>query len=367
MQDAIPLLRPWLDAAEIEAVAGVLRSGALVQGEKVAEFEARIAARCQRRYAIATANGTAALQLSLTALGIGAADEVICPDLSWPSPAHAIAALGARPLLVDVDADEWNVDARLLPQARRTRCRAAIVIDQFGNPARRREIAAALGDLPIIEDAACALGSRFAEAPCGSFGVISCLSFHPRKILTTGEGGMCLTDDEQLASTLRVLRNHGQAAPGQFVRAAGNHRLTELAAAIGLAQLGKLDEQIEARGVAVALYRQRLEAHLRFQQTPPGAAGNQQTCGALLPPGSSAAQRDGFLQRLRQRGVQASLLSYALHCLPSLSGSVHIAAPGESVAGQAADIAARGFALPLYRGLTAEAQERVIAAVLATL
>ena len=333
----IRLAKPWIGEDEQRAVAAVLESGQLVQGALVERFEQAVAALVGRRHAVAVSSGTAALQLSLKALQVGPGDEVACPALSWPSPAHAIRLAGAKVRFVDVDPGEWNSTAEALREARSGNTKAAIVIDQFGNPARAAEIRDALGSLPIIEDAACALGSRFATGPCGSLGKVSCLSFHPRKILTTGEGGMCLTDDDDIAEKLRVLRNHGQLR-GEFVVAAANARMTEIAAALGLAQLQRMDEIVSRRRELAALYREALGADLELQSTPAGAESNYQTLGALLPPGYD---RDTVREKLKELGVEAGLLSFAVHKLGSFAGS-EISLP------IAEHIAARGLALPLY-------------------
>jgi len=203
----IPLAKPWIGEDEQRAVSAVLQSGQLVQGALVERFEHSVAALTGRRHAVAVSSGTSALQLALRALQIGPGDEVLCPALSWPSPAHAIRVAGAKVRFVDVDQDEWNSSAEALRAARTGNTKAAIVIDQFGNPVRAEQIREALGSLPIIEDAACALGSRFTSGPCGGLGRVSCVSFHPRKILTTGEGGICLTDDDDLAEQLRMTRS----------------------------------------------------------------------------------------------------------------------------------------------------------------
>ena len=229
--DLIRLAKPWIGEDEQRAVAAVLQSGQIAQGALVRRFEHAVAALTGREHGVAVSSGTAALQLALQALGIGEGSEVLCPALTWPSPAHAIALARADVRFVEVDPNEWNSTGEALAAARTTRSRAAIVIDQFGNPARDSEIRALLGDLPLIEDAACALGSRFAHEPCGSLGEIACLSFHPRKIITTGEGGICLTDDLAVANRLRALRDHGRL-DGTFLEAAGNFRMTEVAAAL---------------------------------------------------------------------------------------------------------------------------------------
>jgi dTDP-4-amino-4,6-dideoxygalactose transaminase len=346
----IRLAKPWIGEDEQRAVAAVLESGQLVQGALVERFEHAVAALVGRKHAVAVSSGTAALQLALKVLQIGPGDEVLCPALSWPSPAHAARVAGAKVRFLDIDPAEWNSTAEAFRDARVGDTKVAIVIDQFGNPARAAEIREAVGSLPIIEDAACALGSRFAGGPCGSLGQISCLSFHPRKILTTGEGGMCLTDDEDTADQLRTLRNHGQLR-GQFVVAAGNYRMTEMAAALGLAQLKRLDEVVGRRRELAALYRKVLSPELELQQTPAGAESNYQTFGAILPQGRN---RNAVIEKMSERGVEAGLLSFAIHKLGSFAGS-DVSLP------IAEHVATRGIALPLYPQMRNAEVEQVVA------
>jgi perosamine synthetase len=348
----IPLTVPALGREEVAAAERVLRSGMLVQGREVLAFEAELALRCQRRHAIAVSSGTAALELALRALDVGPGDEVLVPALTWPSPGHAVLAVGASVGLVDVDPDEWN--AHSFPLGPRTR--AVIAIDQFGNPARQRELAAL--SVPLIVDAACSLGSSYDDRPCGSFGAIATVSFHPRKVLTTGEGGACLTDDDALADRLRALRNHGQRAPGVFVCAAGNQRLTELAAAIGSVQLRKLDALVSERQRLAARMRAALPG-LRFQRPPEGGRANQQTLATLVGAAGSGSQaRDRAIERLREGGVQAGALSYALHTLPQF-----VAARAVGSLDVARDLAERGLALPLFPGMSEPQLAQVIARV----
>lgn len=354
----IPLSKPYFDALELDNLAQVLQSGRLVQGPRVEELERRLAALCNRPFAIAVSSGTSALQLALAALEVGPGDEVLCPALSWPSPVHAIALSGATPVLVDVDLQEWNAAPEHYSLKRTTRTKVAIVIDQFGNPARHQEIQAALPGITLLEDAACAIGSGTSHGPCGSFGVIACLSFHPRKVLTTGEGGMCLTHEPELAQKLRVLRNHGQSSPGNFVQASGNFRLNEMAAALGLAQTDKLKTMLEERRQLAQGYQTALP-DLIWQKTPQGAQPNHQTMGALLPQSASSIQRDTLIDKLKHRGVEASRLSYAIHHLPSV---VPFLKTPERLP-NTETIVERGFALPLYNGMTLEAQSQVIQSV----
>ena len=352
----IRLAKPWIGEDERRAVAAVLESGELVQGALVERFEQAVAALLGRQHAVAVSSGTSALQLALKAVQVGPGDEALCPTLSWPSPAHAIRVAGAKVRFVDVDQGEWNSTAEALREARNGGTKVAIVIDQFGNPARAQAIREALGSLPIIEDAACALGSRFASGPCGSLGVVSCLSFHPRKILTTGEGGMCLTDDDAIADKLRTLRNHGQLG-GEFVVAAGNSRMTEIAAALGLTQLQRLDEILGRRRELAALYANALDGALDIQSTPDGAESNYQTFGAILPQGFA---RKSVCEKLHDRGVEAGVLSFAIHKLGSFAGS-------DASLPIAEHVATRGIALPLYPQMRNADVEEVVGALLGVL
>jgi perosamine synthetase len=357
----IPLTRPLLGPPEHAAVARVLDSGMLVQGAQVAAFEAAVAAQTGRRHAVAVSSGTGALSLALAALDVGPGDEVLCPDLSWPSPAHAILARGAEPALVDVDVRQWNATPEALASARGERTRAAILIDQFGNPSRAAQAARLLQGLPLIVDAACSLGSRIDGAPCGSLGVIACTSFHPRKVITTGEGGMCLTDDDALAERLRALRNHGQSAPGQFACASTNYRLTEMAGAMGVEQMKRLPEIVRRRRALAEPYLQALpQLGLQPQLEPEGGEANRQTLGVLLPEGWDEDARARLIESLRARGVQAGLLSYAIHELPHIARWAAAARDAGRALHGASAIARRGMALPLFPHMGEQAVTEVI-------
>jgi perosamine synthetase len=358
----IRLAKPYLGPEEAAAASEVLASGMLVQGQRVSLFEKLVADRCHREHAVAVSSGTTALYLALKALGIGPGTQVLCPDLTWPSPAHAVVECGAEPVFVDVDLDEWNALPAAFAAARTAMTKAAIAIDQFGNPSRAIEIAGALPGIALIVDAACSLGSQIGSAQCGSFGEIACLSFHPRKVLTTGEGGMCLTDDPRIAQHLRELRNHGQSRSGVFEEPSGNFRLSEIAAAIGAVQMTRLDDLLARRRKLALLYQAMLpELGLRLQKSMHGAIPNYQTLGVLLPEGTGANQRDWVVQELRNNGVECSRLSYALHLTDSLKrfGPVRAMANGRT-SPVSADIDSRGLALPLHPALTASEQTVVI-------
>jgi perosamine synthetase len=352
----IQLTRPLLGPEEAAATAAVLASGRLVQGEQVGRFERMVANVTGRQYAIAVSSGTTALRLALQALGIGEGDSVLVPDLTWPSPAHAVLEVGAYPVLVDVDAREWNVTPRELSHVSRYQLRAAIVIDQFGNPARVRALSAVLQGVPLIVDAACSLGSHTGDEACGAAGDIACLSFHPRKVLTTGEGGMCLTDDPDLAQRLAELRNHGQRGPGIFGRASGNHRLSELAAAVGVVQLGRLSEVLEVRAAQARRYAEAL-SQLPRQHAPEGMRANHQTYAVVLP---ESHDRDQVIASMRARGIECSRLSYALHELPQLAQAAALARERGELFTNSTWLARCGLALPLWPGLSQDDQQKVI-------
>lgn len=338
------------------AVSAVLDSGMLVMGDRVRAFEERLAARVGRRFAVACSSGTSALQLALAALDIDDG-EVLCPDLTWPSPAHAIALAGARPRLVDVDPATWNAGADAYRAARGASTRAAVAIDQFGMPADHDAIAEALGGLPTIVDGACALGSTRAGQSTLRRGTIATLSFHPRKVITTGEGGACLTDDETLAERLRVLRNHGAHGRGRFARPGGNHRMTDLAAAMGLAQLTRLDAMIARRRAIAARYRAALPACFHFQHARPGHESNWQTFGVVLKD-ARFGPTSAWMEALRAQEVEAGRLSYALHRLDSMAPFVD----GRAFP-HATQIEALGMALPMHPELEDGDVDRVVEAV----
>ena len=350
----IPLIHPLITEEAIARVGAILRSGMLVQGDEVRAFEEALAARVGRKHAIAVSSGTAAIELALRAAELPAGAEILIPGLSWPSPANIAMAHGYRPRLVDVDLDEWNARGEAYAAARNERTAAAIIIDQFGSPVRQRELREALDGLVVIEDAACALGSSGEERMAGAFGLISCFSFHPRKILTTGEGGACLTDDDAIAERLRALRNHGQRAPGEFIVASGNYRLTEFAAALGSAQLPRLEDEIAARRRVSDRFRSALSEIFTPQRIAGGAQSNMQTFGLLLPAeiAKSERERDEFLAALRESGVMATRLSYALHRIETLGRHPRLI--------NAEAIETRGVAIPCHGGLSEQDVEFII-------
>jgi len=354
----IRLTRPVLDDVEARAVRDVLATGMLVQGEQVQGFENDVATWLSAHsraggavHTVAVANGTAALELCLLAAGVGPADEVLVPAVTWPSPGNAVAIHGAIPVLVDVELDTFNIDSLRIHEHVTSRTTAVIAIDQFGVPADAPALRRALGSLTIIEDAACALGSSLGEVACGLLGDLGTYSFHPRKVITTGEGGMVITRDVRHAEAVRALRNHGQTSPGVFAGAGPNERMTEIQGAIGRVQMTRLEQILSSRRAMADEMRRAVRLH--WQQAPAGARVNHQTLGFVLPEpshGTRAAARAAVVAALRSDGIEAGALSHGLHRLPQFARLTVNSERHFPVADLVAD---GGIAVPLHPGMTA--------------
>ena len=253
----IPHSRPTIDQGEIDVAVAVLQSGRLAQGERVLEFEKELASLIGVGAAVAVSSGTAALHLSLLALEIGEGDEVVIPSFVCPALLNAIRYVCAVPVLADIDPETFNIDVRDLKQRVTRKTKAVIVPHMFGLPAEIREIVA-LG-IPVIEDCAQALGSRYEGAPTGSFGVLSFFSFYATKVICTGEGGMVAANDLQLLEKIRDLRDYDEKEDD---RLRYNYKLTDLQAALGLTQLRKLPVLIGRRQAVARQYDEFLRERL---------------------------------------------------------------------------------------------------------
>lgn len=253
----IRLAIPSIEEDDVKAVRDILKSGFLTQGVMVSTFEKSVADYVGSEHAVAVCNCTAALHLALLALDVRAGDIVIVTAYSWIATANVIELCGAEPIFVDIDPRTWNIDPLHLeimlkrvfanPKTA-TRVKAILPVHAFGQIAQMDAIMKLANqyNLPVIEDAACALGASLHGKMAGTWGTMGCFSFHPRKIVTTGEGGIIVTDDEKMACRLRALRNHGQDPP-EFIMPGFNYRLTEFQAALGLSQMKRINEIIYRR------------------------------------------------------------------------------------------------------------------------
>ena len=312
----VALSLPCVGDDEWQALRGPLESGWLTQGPKVAEFEDAFAARHGVAHAIAATSGTTALHLALAALGIGPGDEVIVPAFTWVASANAALYVGATPVIVDVDPRSYNLDVEAVRAAITERTRAVIAVHLFGLCADMGTLRDVVPErVTIVEDAACAAGAAWHGEPAGSLGTLGCFSFHPRKSITTGEGGMVTTDDAQLAARMRSLRNHGAVMP--LPAGAGpatmpdidslgfNYRMTDLQAAIGLVQLEKLDGFIDERARWARWYMDQL-ADIEWLTTPTVSNGYRHAWQAfvtVVDEHRAPVNRDDFMERLASRGI----------------------------------------------------------------
>ena len=268
MSERINVMRPWLGQEEINAVAEAISSGWVAQGPRVIAFEEEFATAMQAEFAVATSSCTTALHLALVVAGIGPGDEVVIPSFSFIATANAVRYVNADPVFADVDPESGNVTAATVTAALTPRTRAVIVVDQGGVPADLDAIRAVTDprDIVVVEDAACGAGSTYKGAPVGAGAVLTAWSFHPRKLLTTGEGGMLTTSNREWADRARQLREHAMSvsaaerhrstlpAAETYPEVGFNYRMTDLQAAVGRVQLGRLPEIVARRRAIAARY-----------------------------------------------------------------------------------------------------------------
>jgi dTDP-4-amino-4,6-dideoxygalactose transaminase len=352
MSDVIRLAQPDVGEAELRAVEEVLRSGQLTMGPKVEEFEGLLARACSVKHAVAVSSGTAALHLAMLALEVGPGDEVVVPAYTFPATANAVELCGARAVLADVDPVTLAVDPARVFDAVGPRTKAVVVVHLFGRPADWEAIQTAVpADVALVEDAAGALGARRRGVACGSLGVMGCLSFHPRKIVTTGEGGAVTTSIPEYADAVRRLRHHGILPRGDFdIPAPGlNYRLADILCAVGIPQLERLESLLRERERVAALYAERLQ-HL--VETPSAADGDRHGWQAYVV---LLDRRDEALEALRAQGIEAQIGTWALHRLGSYRDRGSF--PG---ADRAFD---RALALPFATAMSEAEVDRVVAAL----
>ena len=335
----------WPDVGERELaeVAAVLESGMLTMGPKVGEFEAQLTQACEVEYALAVSSGTAALHLAVLALGLEPGDEVLVPAYTFPATANVVALAGLKPVLVDVDPETMNIDNSKIEVGPRTK--AVLAVHLFGRPARVDELP---DGLLVLEDAAGALGAKRQGRACGGLGLLGCLSFHPRKIVTTGEGGAVTTNDAAVAESVAAMRNHGwrSLAPPDMPEAGLNYRLSDILCAVGIPQLERLDELLAERTRVAAGYSERL-ADLPVL-LPEADAGDSHGWQAYV---LQVDGRDRVLAALRAQGIEAQIGTYALHRLGAYSGQGDFPA--------AARVFERALALPFHTKLTESDLDRV--------
>jgi perosamine synthetase len=367
-------MRPWIGEEEAAAAAAAVASGWVAQGPRVAQFEQEFAAAIGIGHGVAVSSCTAGLHLALLAVGIGADDEVVVPSLSFIATANAARYVGARPVFADVDAATLNLTPETVEPVLTERTRAVILVDQGGVPADLEAMRKLCEprEIVIIEDAACAAGAEYRGRPVGAGADLAAYSFHPRKLLTTGEGGMIVTPDGEMAARLRRLREHGMSASAaerhasrqpvleRYLESGYNYRMTDIQAAVGLVQLAKLGAMVERRRELATYYQSALSVLPGFRTISDPVYGktNFQSFWVRLPE-SYALSRDELLRALADAGISARRGIMAAHREPAYEGHDHAPLPVTE------SITDNSLILPLFHQMTRDEQDAVLSVITA--
>jgi dTDP-4-amino-4,6-dideoxygalactose transaminase len=368
----INVMTPWLGSEEVAAVTAAIESGWVAQGPRVAEFEAKFAAAVGADHAVATSSCTTALHLALIVAGIGPASDVVVPSFSFIATTNAVTYVGADPVFADVDATTGNLTRDTVAAVLTPLTRAVILVHQAGIPADASDIRALCEPrgIVVIEDAACAAGSQLSGRQIAGSAAVAAWSFHPRKLITTGEGGMLTTANPEWAARARLLREHGMSvsaadrhlstfAPAEeYVEVGFNYRMTDLQAAVGLVQLSRLPAIVRRRREIAARYQLALAdvAGIRTVVDPPRACANFQSFWIEVRP-PYPLDREALLGRLAEHGVSARRGIMAAHRQPAYKG--HPTAPLPATD----RLTDNTLILPVYHQMTDDDQQRVIDAV----
>jgi len=330
---------PSMDEEEWEALKGPIESGWITQGPKVKEFETMFAKRHNVKHALAVSNCTTALHLALIACGVKEGDEVIVPAFTWVATANAVMYCNATPVFIDIDPLTFNIDVTQIKNKITSKTIAIIPVHLFGLCADIDYIKANFPDLKIVEDAACAAGSALQGRPSGSMGDIGCFSFHPRKSITTGEGGMLTTNNDSIAENLNKLRNHGASiseeqrhhGPKPYILSAFdivgyNYRMTDLQGALGTVQMKKLDRFIDERQTWADYYSEQLKdiVWLRTPQVPEGYKHGWQSYVVFIDEQKSPLKRNDMMEVLQQKGISTRPGTHAVHMLGAYANAFTI-------------------------------------------
>jgi len=370
----LPITRPVFDDEELRLLAACLASGWVTQGPMVRKFETMLSERHQVRYALATTSCTAALHLSTLALGLGPGDEVVVPAYTWVTSAHCAEYVGAKAVFADIEIETYNLDPQTLEAVITPRTRAVVVVHLFGLSAKMDEIMAIARRhrLQVIEDAACSIGTTYGEHPVGGLGDIGCFSFHPRKVVTMGEGGAVTTNNEDLAKKVMSFRCHGDSVffqppnsdagkpynmdPFDFL--GFNLRLSDILAAVGVAQMVKLDDLLAERKACAGIYNELLTGidDLALPVSPPKCGHTYQSYVVRLKEGGKE-RRNQIMDRLTEQNIQTRPGTHAVHLLGYYREKYHLRPEmfPNACLGQDTTIT-----LPLFSGMTLADQEFIV-------
>ena len=354
----IRLAKPHIPETAVNSILEIFKSGDLVQGKFVRGFETVLKKYLHADHAILVSSGTAALHLSLMSSGIGNGDEVLVPAFTFPATANVVEVTGAVPVLIDINLDDYCINVSDIEEKITERTRAIIPVHEFGQSADIEPLMriARKYDLLVIEDAACAMGTQYNGNMVGTFGEIGCFSFHPRKAITTGEGGLIVSNDPEVANMVRAMRNHGTSGKSGFIYAGLNYRMTDFQAALGLSQMETLEEAIEIK-IGMARIYDELLADCEYIRTPAVFHERKnvyQTYHILLDDGIDRGKLVSFLH---ENGVQTNFGANALHRLTYYREKYGYGENDFPVAGKAYE---KGLALPCGNHMKIEDIEFVV-------
>ncbi|MGD1845993.1 MAG: DegT/DnrJ/EryC1/StrS family aminotransferase [Salibacteraceae bacterium] len=371
----IYISQPVLGEEEWQSLKGPLESGWVTQGPKVREFENLFGEKHSVKHAMATTSCTTALHLALAALGVGPGDEVLVPAFTWVSTANVVLYCGATPVFVDIDPKTMNIDPRDIAHRITDKTKAIIPVHLFGLCADMDAIREAAPGLAIVEDGACAAGATYKGTPAGALGDMGCFSFHPRKSVTTGEGGMLTTNRDDLADLANQMRNHGATISEEqrhhgpkpyilpdFNLLGFNYRMTDLQGAVGVVQMGKLDSFINERNEWAQYYKREL-ADLEWLQTPEVPEGNRhgwQSFATLVDESKSPCSRNEMMEKLQAKGISTRPGTHAVHMLHLYAEKYSLKPedyPGARLVNDCS------MAIPLHNRMSAEDYAYVVAAM----
>jgi len=361
MSRQIRLIEPVVGSEEEQMVAQVLKSGWLSEGPMTKKFEELVRDFTGAKHAVAATSCTTAMEMGLRAMDIEQGDRILIPDFTHPATADAVLAVGAKPVLIDVDLFTYNIDYDEMRKAGK-KARAAIPVSWGGYPMDKRDFDGLKKDYDILimEDAACSLGSECRGIKTGTMADITCYSFHPRKVITTGEGGMITTDNDEYAERVRSLKNFGVGKVGaemHFLRYGTNYKMSDILAAVGVAQMGKLPKIIEKR-IELAGYYDKLLSEVEGIRSPKRSGDVKhiyQTYAAYV---EIEGARDKLMQHLRSSGAEAQIGTYALHVEPYYS---NLEKQGDLTNSKL--LYQNLLALPMCHTMTREDQEFVVSLI----
>ncbi len=376
MSRQIQISLPSTGDDEWQATRESLTTGWLTQGPKVAQFEKNFGDLHHVKHALATTSCTTGLHLILAAMGIGPGDEVIVPSFTWVATANVVFYCGATPVLVDVDRSSYNIDPADVARKLSPRTKAVIAVHLFGLCADVDALRAVLpAGMPIIEDAACASGATYKGVSAGGLGLAAAFSFHPRKSITTGEGGMVTTNDEHLAEVANMLRNHGASISEEqrhkgprpyllpeFNLLGFNYRMTDLQGAVGVVQLAKLTRFVAERDEWAAWYMRELApvSWLRMPQRPAHGKHAWQAFVTYVDPATAPLPRNEIMEQLQRKGISTRPGTHAIHMLGYYRDRLDLRADDLPAA---RDCDAQTMAIPLHNRMAAEDYRYIVEAI----